>query len=188
MQTEFIHKLTSIQQQKQSRIALLLTPMVEMMPVPVRRYDDPFLPFGKLVINATRDLVCAYIFDLASYLAIGAAGIVALERTLAYAIGDTITILHGPFATTAYTNVLEEQFLGFDAVTVTSSTLVPAYTQRPDRFAFVVQDYLNTGQQLVVDKAKPLVITGKDILYYSQKADFEVVLREQVKQLKEDHD
>jgi hypothetical protein len=188
MQTEFIEKLAHIQQQKNSRIALMLTPVVEMMPVPVRRYDDPFLPFGKLAINATRDYVSAYIFDLASYLAIGAAGIVALERTLAYAIGDAVTILHGPFATDGYTKVFEEQFFGFDAVTVTHPGLVSAYTQRSDRYAFVVDSDLTTGQSLSIDEKHQLVVAGHDVLYHSQKVDFENVLRDEVKRLRDLYD
>ncbi|MCZ2095260.1 MAG: hypothetical protein LC121_03120 [Anaerolineae bacterium] len=61
------------------------------------------MPFGKAIIDATRDLVFGYVFDLAAYLALGAAGAIALERTVAYArAGGSAAILHGAFVGAAY--------------------------------------------------------------------------------------
>lgn len=131
--------LTQLQHDRQTRLALLLAPRLVRLPLVIQRYDDPFLPYGKAIINATRDLVCAYVFDLAAYLSIGAAGVVALERTLAYASNEAVTIVHGPFAGTGYAALLDESSLNADAVTLIQQEDAAAYLQRPDRTAFVVQ-------------------------------------------------
>src|SRR5215470_3431767 len=85
-----------------SRLAIGLAPTLEKLPLSIHRYDDPFLPYGKSIIDATHDLVCGYVFHLAAYLALGAAGAVALERTIAYVPAPLVKILHGPFASPDY--------------------------------------------------------------------------------------
>jgi len=139
MASSFVEKLATVQATTRSSIGLLLSPRLNRMPLPIRRYDEPFLPYGKAIINATRDLVCAYVFDLAAYLAIGAAGGVALERTIAYAGHDSITILHGPFVGAGYAQVLYETAFGVDAVTLADGQYLDIYLERPDRCAFVVR-------------------------------------------------
>jgi hypothetical protein len=138
MQAKFAQKLASIQRAKHSDIALLLAPRLPVMPLPMARYDDPFLPFGKAIIDATQDVVCAYMFDMAAYLAIGAAGAVALERTLAYVNADAIKILHMPFASSAYVQAVSENAFDVDAVTVTDVQFMQAYLQIPQMGGFVL--------------------------------------------------
>ncbi len=145
--TSLSAKLATVQQATSSALGLLFAPRVQQLPLPIQRYDDPFLPFGKAIINATRDLVCAYVFDLASYMALGAAGAVALERTISYAAGDAVTILHGPFAGAQYAVLTEETSFGVDAVTLVDSLYLDAYLRRPDRGAFIVR----TGYARMVD-------------------------------------
>jgi hypothetical protein len=113
----FVNKLNRIDQSRMP-VFVYMNPVVEKLPLPIARYDDPFLPFGKGIIDATGDLVCGYIFDLASYLVLGGAGIVALERTIRYIPAETIGILHGPFWGTAYSVILHHTALGLDAVTI----------------------------------------------------------------------
>ncbi len=127
--TTFATRLAAIQQAKNSEIALFVAPRLLRMPLPIQRYDDPFLPFAKAIINATRDLVCAYVFDFAAYLALGAAGAVALERTVPYvnANGDTMAILHAPFSSIDYVEAVGKVAFNFDAVTVSDSVYAPAY-------------------------------------------------------------
>lgn len=138
MQVDFISRLEAIQQAHQSRVALMLAPYVGRMPGVIQKYDDPFFPFGRAIIEATRDIVCGYVFDLAAYLAIGAAGAIALERTVAYARGDAVTILHGPFASPAYVQLMDENAFGVDAVTLDNVQYLDHYLTRRDRSAFVV--------------------------------------------------
>ena len=147
MPDSFADRLAAAQQTTGSR-ALLMNPRLSLLPLPMQRYDDPFLPFGKAVIDATRDAVCAYLFDLAAYLALGAAGAVALERTIAYArAGDgTVCILHGPFASGAYAEAAGKSAFDVDAVTVADLQYLDAYTAEQGRGAFVVQ----RGEQPVI--------------------------------------
>src|SRR5689334_7364687 len=88
----FHHLLEAAQQATQSTLAISLAPTLNKLPLELQRFDDPFLPFGKAVIDATADLVCAYVFHLGPYLALGAAGAVALERTIAYVPQTAIKI------------------------------------------------------------------------------------------------
>ncbi|MBK8026064.1 MAG: hypothetical protein IPK19_32930 [Chloroflexi bacterium] len=119
--SRYLNKLTAVQKDRRTTLGLMLRPHLLEMPLAIQRHDDPFLPFSKAVINVTRDLVCAYVFDLASYLAIGAAGAVALERSIAYARADmqTVTILHAPFATGDFATATGDTALAVDAVTLT---------------------------------------------------------------------
>jgi hypothetical protein len=141
MPVSFADRLGAVQRANRSTIALVLSPRLLQIPLPMQRFDDPFLPFGKAVIAATREIVCAYVFDLAAYLAIGAAGAVALERTIAYAgaNGDNVTILHGPFASPNYAEAVGDNAFNVDAVTLVDEQYLAAYTASEQRGAFVIR-------------------------------------------------
>lgn len=147
MPVNFAGRLAETQRKRGTSRALLLRPRVAQLPLPIQKYDDPFLPFGKAIISATQAHVCAYVFDVAAYLALGAAGAVALERTIAYARADhdTLTVLHGPFATPDYAEAAGQGGFGVDAVTVTGDELLEPYT-RSDLGAFTMR----TGQSPVI--------------------------------------
>lgn len=49
-------KLAKLQQDRTTNLALILSPLLARMPLPMQRYDEPFLPFGKAIIDATHDL------------------------------------------------------------------------------------------------------------------------------------
>lgn len=120
-------KLAKYWREDRPNAALPLRPIVTKMPLPIQKYDDPFLPFGKAIIDATRDLVAAYLFDMAAYLALGATGAIALERTVAYASagGETATILHGAFANTDFVEAAVA--FNVDAVTCMGNVDAPPY-------------------------------------------------------------
>ncbi len=125
MSPDRFHAKLAQQQVSSGNRGLLLNPRAAQLPLPMARFDDPFLPFGKAIINATRDLVCAYVFDLAAYLALGGAGAVALERTIAYVGDAAVTILHGPFTGTGY--VEAALAFGVDAVTLEDEIDIDTY-------------------------------------------------------------
>ncbi|MFQ3565421.1 MAG: hypothetical protein SNJ59_00335 [Aggregatilineales bacterium] len=102
------------------------------MPLPIQRYDDPFLPYSKAVIAATYDCLQGYVFDFAAYFALGGAGAVALERSIAYAAagGDVVTILDGPFFGPALAEAMSENALNVDAVTLIDQQDTVAYRAR----------------------------------------------------------
>lgn len=105
-----------------------LAPRVSELPAPIQKYDDPFLPYSRAVLQATGDLAAGYIFDLAAYLAQGAAGAVALERSVAIVSGGPhLTILHGPFASGDYGALAGQYALNVDAATVTDFRVAEAF-------------------------------------------------------------
>jgi len=142
MVASFARRLEQIQQRKRSNLALWIGPRLLQMPLPMQKYDDPYLPFGKAIIDATQPVVCAYVFDLASYLALGAAGAIALERTIGYARanGDTLIVLHGPFATPDYVEAAGAGGFHVDAVTLVDEQHLEAYGQVPGLGMFVVRE------------------------------------------------
>lgn len=80
----YLEKLRAAQAQNNSWLCVGLDPDPTHLRVDVTKWDEPVLPFTKAIINATADLVCAYKPNLGFFLQWGAAGIIALERTIAY--------------------------------------------------------------------------------------------------------
>jgi hypothetical protein len=132
----FRELVEAAQERNRSTLAIGLAPTLNKLPYEIQRFDEPFLPYGKAVIDATADLACAYVFHLGAYLALGAAGAVALERTIAYVPTGVVKILHGPFANSEYVRATFEEGFGADAVTIAYQAhsamlveLINAYTQ-----------------------------------------------------------
>jgi len=137
--SRFSDRLSTAQAASHSALTIGLAPELEKMPLPMQAHDDSFLPFGKAIIDATHDLVCAYVFDLAAYLSLGASGAVALERTLAYVPTPIIKILHGPFASVDYLRAFSESAFGVDGITlaIPNDALLTAYLTRSEYGVFV---------------------------------------------------
>ncbi len=76
----FTQKLKAAQQRNQSALCISLDIVVANSPLPILYNDEPMLPFARAIVDATKDLVCAYKVNLAYFFAEGAAGMVALER------------------------------------------------------------------------------------------------------------
>lgn len=165
--------------QRHSDLVLWLRPRLEKMPLPIQRYDDPFLPFGKAIIAATRDLLCGYLFDLAAYLALGAAGAVALERTIAYVGDDAVSILHAPFAIPDY--VQAASAFNVDAVTITDEAVADAFLQENvGTFVLETGNY-NLENRTLTTSEIALHILGDDVLYAGRGDDFAEQVRAAVK-------
>lgn len=155
----FLEKLTTAQTAT-SRFALYISPKVDRMPPAFQRHDDPFLPYMRSVFSATEDLVCAYVFDFAAYLALGAAGTIALERSIALAAQTRVTILDARFSTGDFASVWDEAAFGCDAVTITTESPPLAYQTRPDRQAFAVTD--SDAHSARIDFAKGMIYLAQD--------------------------
>jgi orotidine-5'-phosphate decarboxylase len=113
---KFIDKLLNIAGKNKSLLCIGLDPDPELMP------GVDVLQFNKAIIDATRDLVCAYKPNLAFYEALGTEGLAILERTIKYVPGDIPVIgdaKRGDIGNTAraYARALFSVF-GFDAATV----------------------------------------------------------------------
>lgn len=145
MDSDFGRRLQNIQQAKSSNIALWIAPRVAQLPLPIQRYDDPFLPYGKAIINVTYQLVCAYVFDLAAYMSIGAAGMVALERTIAYVAGRALTMLHGPFTGNQFVQIMDETAFDVDALTLSQTAHSAVFTAPEGKGFFVVNQSGEAG-------------------------------------------
>jgi hypothetical protein len=132
--------LQTAQQHTKSTLAIGIAPVLSKLPHEIQRFDDPLLPFGKAIIDASADLVCAYVFHLGAYLGLGAAGAIALERTLAYVPSPIVRILHGPFASAEYVRAAFEDAFSAHAVTLSthvSPATISAYTKEPQHGVFI---------------------------------------------------
>lgn len=144
---DYLEKLRQAQTQNNSWLCLGLDPQPDKLPPSVTwKHDEPVLPFNKAIIDQTADLVCAYKPNLGFYLQWGAAGIIALERTIAY-IPEHIPIIldakigdigntqaawgRGLFDTWEVDAITVNPYVGADAV-------VPLLTGRPDKAVYVL--------------------------------------------------
>ena len=101
---DYLTKLHTCQQANHSHLGLRLDILALKMPLPFARTDDPMLPFAQALIDATHDLVAAYVIDPAYYFSEGAPGMIALERITRY-VPDHIPIVldtrYGPLGESA---------------------------------------------------------------------------------------
>jgi hypothetical protein len=175
---------------KGSNLVIGLRPQMAKLPLPIQRHDDPFLPLSRAVIDAAHPYVVGVMFDLAAYLALGAAGAVALERAIAYAgsRGDLLSILHAPFATADYAAATSALAFAPDGVTIVNSSLIPSYVLRHQAGAFVVgrvgdsQEYSVfdvTARELSVSwqgERQTLQVVGDEVVYADMGDDFALAI------------
>ncbi|MFP4321581.1 MAG: hypothetical protein ACLFTK_03935 [Anaerolineales bacterium] len=136
---QFVEKWHAAQSENNSRLALGIAPHLADLPAPIARHDDPFLPFARAIIEATADMVALYVFDLASFLALGAAGARALERSIPLVPAPIPTVLDGPFWTAGYARAAYADAFAVDAVTLATNDTraVNAYVKSSANAAFV---------------------------------------------------
>ena len=192
MQDKFREKLARLTQEKHTDLALVIAPRLAKMPLPMLYVDDPFLPFSKAIIDATKDLVCAYLFDFAAYLAIGAAGAVALERTMAYARNESVTLLDGRFASWGYADAA----LAFnaDAITLADTWWIEKYFEVPDLGFLIVrydEPHLRETHAYRIDHKTitlgnlHLRVADEDMLYVERGEDFAKQVRATVEKMRD---
>jgi orotidine-5'-phosphate decarboxylase len=152
--TSFIDKLQVTQTTNGSWVCVGLDPVLERMPGPVLKHDEPFLPFLKDIVDATADLVCAFKPNLGFYLTLGAAGVTTLERIVAYIPDEIPVILDAKFNDIGNTARAYAQgafdVLGVDAVTVNpylGQDGVAPFLDRTDKAAFVLARTSNQSAQ-----------------------------------------
>jgi orotidine-5'-phosphate decarboxylase len=148
----FEEKLAAAQRRNNSWLCVGLDIVTSKMPLPLQPVDDPVLPFARAIVDATRDLVCAFKPNLGFFLADGAAGIIALERLVSYIPSDIPIILDGKFGDIGST---AEQYArgAFEAFHVDAATLSPyvgvdavgPFLAYADKAAFVLARTSNPG-------------------------------------------
>ena len=149
--SEFASRLAEASRRNRSAVCVGLDPDVSRMPIADIR------AFNRAIIDATRDLVCAYKPNLAFYEALGIEGLEALRDTLAYArkqAPDAVLLGDAKRGDIQSTNVKHAEALfdywGFDAITVNAfaggESLAPFF-ERADKGVFVWCRASNPGSQ-----------------------------------------
>lgn len=142
----YLEKLKAVQAQNNSWLCVGLDPVLERLRVDFRKWDEPILPYNRAIIDATADLVCAYKPNLGFYLQWGAAGVIALERTIAYIPRHIPIVLDcktGDIGHTqaAWANGLFDEWQ-VDAVTVNpfvgADAVLPMIAKRPDKAVYIL--------------------------------------------------
>lgn len=142
----YLEKLKAAQERNNSWLCVGLDPDVDRLRVDVLKWDEPVLPFNKAIIDATADLVCAYKPNLGFYLQWGAAGVIALERTIAYIPRHIPIILDCKTGDIGHTQAAWARGLfdewGVDAITVNpyvgAEAVVPVIGNRPDKAVYIL--------------------------------------------------
>jgi len=119
----FIEKLGRIVAKNNTILCVGLDVDEKKMPKFLFKNNNPFFEFNKQIIDATKDLVCAYKINMAFYEVLGKDGYDLLVKTIEYIPKDIVIILDGKrndIGNTAkkYAKSLFET-LGADAATVT---------------------------------------------------------------------
>jgi hypothetical protein len=192
MQAEFEEKLSRLAREKATDLALVIAPRLAKMPLPMLYVDDPFLPFSKAIIDATKDLVSAYIFDFAAYLALGAAGAVALERTMAYVKTEAVTILDGRFIDWGYAEVA--MAFNADAITMHETFLIEKYLEEADIGVLLIRTgesgshwspIYKIDEGIVNIKGLRLQVLREDVLYQGRGEDFAEQVRAALEKMRD---
>lgn len=143
---EYLEKLQQAQTRNNSWLCIGLDPDASILRTDVTKWDEPVLPFNKAIIDATADLVCAYKPNLGFYLQWGAAGVIALERTIAYIPNDIPVILDCKTGDIGHTQAAWAMGLfdewQVDAITVNpyvgSEAILPMIGERPDKGVYIL--------------------------------------------------
>ncbi|MCX8214531.1 MAG: orotidine-5'-phosphate decarboxylase [SAR202 cluster bacterium] len=154
--TGFRQKLAKASQAAQSLICVGLDPDPKLMALP------DILDFNRAIVDATKDLVCAYKPNLSFFEAQGSSGIIALEGTVAYirdTAPDVIVLGDGKrgdigSSNTQYAKALFDTW-GFDAATVNGYAGVEAlapFLDYADRGVFVWCRSSNEGARELQDQ------------------------------------
>jgi orotidine-5'-phosphate decarboxylase len=158
---KFIEKLLAASQRNRSLLCVGLDPDPSQMP------DIPLLDFTRSIIDATRDMICAYKPNFAFFEAMGLQGIEALIETIKY-IPDNIPVIgdakRGDIGNTAraYAKAVYDVF-GCDAVTVNpylGYDSVEPFLQHKDKSVFLLCRTSNKGAKDFQDIADS---TGKPV-------------------------
>lgn len=88
----FTRKLRSIQKKHNSLLCIGLDTDINKIPEFLFEFGDPIYEFNRRIIDATRDLVCAYKINLAFYEVTGEHGWYTVHQTLARIPEEIVTI------------------------------------------------------------------------------------------------
>jgi orotidine-5'-phosphate decarboxylase len=148
----FNQKLRTIQRKNNSLLCIGLDTNLLQIPKSLLRYTDPIVEFNRRIIEATKDVVCAYKLNLAFYEVLGERGWHIVHQTLAQIPKNIITIgdgKRGDIGNSAerYAKLIFEDYK-FDAATVNpymGEDAVKPFLKRKEQCAFVLVATSNRG-------------------------------------------
>jgi len=163
---KFIDKIKNIQNRNNSLLCIGLDSDIEKIPTSLRKSKYPQFEFNKEIIEATKDLVCAYKLNLAFYEAAGKSYYETITRTLDYIPKYILTIAdgkRGDIGNTAeqYAKNLFDN-LHFDAATVNpymGKDSIEPFIKNDNHGVFILTLTSNPGShdfQYLKAKQKPL--------------------------------
>ncbi len=88
----FYQKLRAIQRKNNSLLCIGLDTDINKIPEFLFEFGDPIFEFNRRIIDATRDIVCAYKLNLAFYESVGEHGWYTVHQTLARIPESIVTI------------------------------------------------------------------------------------------------
>jgi orotidine-5'-phosphate decarboxylase len=148
----FDQQLRSIQRKNNSLLCIGLDSDIRQIPKSLLRYADPITEFNRRIIEATKDLVCAYKLNLAFYEVLGERGWHIVHETLARIPKTIITIGDGKRgdignSVERYARLIFEDYK-FDAATVNpymGEDSVMPFLKRKEQCAFILTVTSNKG-------------------------------------------
>jgi len=165
----FTDKLRAAQERNNTWLCVGLDTDPDKMPSPLRSRADAIVAFNQAIIDATRDLVCAFKPNLAFYLPHGHAGMDALAETVTVIPRDIPVILDAKFGDIESTARGYARFafdtLGVDAVTLNpylGADAIAPFLEYADRAVFLLAHTSNPGASdlqdafVVVDTLEPM--------------------------------
>ncbi len=141
----FLQKLEHIQRKNNSLLCLSLDTDVMKMPEFFLKYEDPQYEYNRRIIDATKDLVCAYTINVAYYESVGEHCWYTVHHTLARIPEEIVTIGDGKRGETGYTgdkqahSLCEDwEFTGTTVNPYMGKDAIEPFIKRKDQCAFVL--------------------------------------------------
>jgi orotidine-5'-phosphate decarboxylase len=163
---KFVEKLRRIQRKNNSLLCIGLDTDVLKVPEFLYAYGDPQFEFNRRIIDATKDLVCAYKMNIAFYESAGEHGWYTVHQTLARIPEEIVTIgdgKRGDIPTSAERQAMllceDWEFSGTTVSPYMGKDSVEPFFRREDQCAFVLTLTSNRGAkdfQYAKVKGRPL--------------------------------
>jgi orotidine-5'-phosphate decarboxylase len=149
---KFTDKIRRAREYSNSLICIGLDTDPRKVPESLQGDANPVLAFNRAIIDATKDIACAYKLNLAYYEAYGEAGIPAVHGTLESIPDEIITIgdvKRGDIGATSdqYAYAYQEYFK-FDSITINplmGTDAVEPFLRKEDRYVFFLGLTSNPG-------------------------------------------
>jgi orotidine-5'-phosphate decarboxylase len=180
----FTKKLKKALRESNSHLCIGLDTDLKKLPAFLKSSTNPIYEFNRLVVEATKDLVCAYKLNIAFYERAAELGFDAIRGTLAVIPENLVTIADAKRGDIENTSELYAQAffdeMGFDAITIhpyMGSDSVRPFIRRKNKFVFLLALTSNYGskdfQHLKINK-KPLyeIVIEKALTWNDHKIGF----------------